>query len=224
MSSRRLLFAIVSCERDKHTHDVIRRTWASRMPLGCDYRFFMGRGATERDEVALDCDDSYQGLTEKALATFEWSLGRGYTNMLHVGRDTYVSPVRVTSTDLWDKDYAGNCGCRTEAGYCPLRPFNDKVPFHYASGGSGSWLSDGAMRVILKSKVRHWADDLMFGWALGEAGIPLWSDARFQKRGKCFYDTRMMTVHLQPKGTDSYLPEYMLRAEAYEIKRKAICS
>lgn len=205
-----IFIGIVSCERDAQTHWAVRDTWVR--PDWCDYKFLMGKGAKEGDELDLACDDSYEGLTEKALRTFEWVLARGYSHMLHVGRDTYVNVNRlIGAKELLEYDYAGHCGYAEHKSYtCPLIP-DPKGRYPYASGGAGSWLSRRAMEIILASPIRHPADDLMFGWCLGEAGIPCRHDYRFQKYGGYLRNTHAITVHLSQK-TGVYDPAWMREA------------
>lgn len=224
MSLPKTIVAVVSCARDQATHDAPRNTWV-RTAEGVDYKFFMGRGslAKQADEVVLNAGDGYGELTEKALATIEWVLSKGYKYMLHIGRDTYISVPRMLGAGLWQYEYAGNCGCQGDFGFCPLSPVNNDIPFHFASGGTGSWLSDTSMRLILKSPIRHYADDLMFGWILGSQGIPLWSDNRFQKRGKCFYSTNQFTLHLS-RGPGNYKFKWMYEAHELELLKRKTCS
>lgn len=216
MRQPRLLVGIVSCEAHRYTHDAIRRTWVTQKGFLADHRFFMGKGANARDEVDLKCDDTYRGLTEKALKTFEWTLKEGYEYILHVGRDTYVSVPRVVAADLWGKDYAGNGGGSHgyKGGWAGSEPDGHGY-FSYASGGAGSWLSAKAMRLVLDSKLRHVADDLMFGWILGTHGILLWDDPRFCKSGG-WLEWDQITMHLS-RGTGNYKPEWMFRAHKHEV-------
>lgn len=209
-----LFLAIVSCWNHRYTHDVIRETWAQNCPA--DYRFILGEAGNRTpspDELALPVGDSYEKLTDKALATIGYAIDCGYDFMLHVGRDTYVDVQKILASDLEQYDYAGNCGCKTPHGYfCPLEPMPAaRSPFHYASGGTGSWLSRKAMKLILDSSIRHRADDLMFGWILGTHGIPLWSDWRFQKKGQALYSEFQFTLHLG-RGTGRYHPSWMVHA------------
>lgn len=208
-----LFLAIVSCWNHRYTHDVIRETWLR--DCRADYKFVIGEAGNRvpsADELDLPVGDSYEKLTEKALATISYALESGYDFMLHVGRDTYVDVPKVLESDLEQYDYAGNCGCIDSHGYfCPLTPVDSRRPFHYASGGAGSWLSRKAMKLILDSKIRHRCDDLMFGWILGTHGIPLWHDWRFQKKGQALYSEYQFTLHLG-RGTGRYHPSWMVHA------------
>lgn len=212
----RLFIGIVSCWAHRYTHQAVRDTWLKTCDV--DYKFLLGEGegTPEADELVLPVKDTYEALTDKALATIDYVLRSGYDYMLHVGRDTYVSVPRVRHSGLDKYDYAGNCGCQGDQGFCPLEAFDEDRPFHYASGGAGSWLSRKAMNMIMESSIRHWADDLMFGWILGSKRIPLWSDNRFQKKGPWLYSPQQFTLHLG-QGTDVYDPSWMYRA--HELSR-----
>lgn len=209
----KLFLAIVSCWKHREMNQAARDTWLQTCSV--DYRFVLGQGdgTPEDDELVLPVSDTYADLTQKAIATIQYALDSGYDYMLHVGRDTYVKVPRVLEAGLEKFDYAGNCGCQGEMGYCPLECFDAERPFHYASGGAGSWLSRKAMELIIASPIRHWADDLMFGWILGTHKIPLWSDSRFQKKGPWLYSPHQFTVHLG-RGTDVYDPVWMYQAHA----------
>lgn len=218
MNSPKLLVAIVSCARDRDTHEAVRQTWATNRQGLADYKFFMGKGAATDDEVSLGCDDSYYGLTDKALATFEWALERGYTHVMHVGRDTYVDVPKLYHAGLWQADerlihYAGNGGGTHgwQGGFCSSLP-DDKGRWNYASGGAGSWLTAHAMRIIIDSPIRHEADDLMFGWALGSVGIYLFDDPRFAKHGSRLVGEQF-SLHLS-RGPGNYDPQWMYDAHA----------
>lgn len=210
----KLFIPIVSCWAHRFTHDPVRQTWLQNCQV--DHAFILG-AANGRipfsDELSLPVGDTYDKLTEKALATIRYVYDAGYDFMLHVGRDTYVDVPRMLEAGLEQFDYAGNCGCRSDslAYFCPLQAFDKKRPYHYASGGAGSWLSRKAMRLILDSSIRHAADDLMFGWILGEAGIPLWSDWRFQKKGTALYSEDQFTLHLS-RGPGKYHSVWMYHA------------
>lgn len=201
-----ILIAVMSCERDIPTHWASRQTWIRQDQA--DTRFFVGKGAKEGDEIDLHCDDSYEGVTEKSLKMFQWCLARGYSHMLHCGRDTYVNVNRLKgAVDLLEYDYAGHAGFRAKEFTCDLTP-DCKGRYAYASGGAGSWLSRRAMETILASPIRHQADDLMYGWALGDAGIPCRHDLRFQKHGRYLRNNRAFTVHLSEE-TGVYDQEWM---------------
>jgi len=208
LSLPKLLIAIVSCERDRWQHTAIRETWAANLNGLADYKFFLGKGAVADDEVSLECDDSYYGLMDKALLAFDWALSAGYTHIMHVGRDTYVHVPKLWAAALWEIHYAGNGGGSHgwNGGYCGAEP-DGKGRWAYASGGAGSWLTAHAMRIILDSPIRHEADDLMFGWALGAAGIYLFDDPRFSKYGT-HLEGNQFSLHLS-RGTGNYNPEWM---------------
>lgn len=210
----------MSCERDIITHDAIRETWVTRLKGLADYKIFIGRARWYKpkpDEVVLDAGDSYEEVTEKSLAIFQWALDHGYTHILHVGRDTYINVEKLVAADLWHLHYAGNGSAAFGVRCFSSSEADSHGMYNYASGGAGSWLTAHAMRTIIASPLRHVADDLTFGWCLGKAGIYLWDDDRFRRRGESLeYD--QFTIHLS-KGTGVYHTAFMYAAHQCEVSR-----
>lgn len=213
----KLLVGIVSCERDRVTHQAVRETWLRFMPSEVDYKFLLGWSEgfqPEPDELLLQCGDSYQELTYKAYAFFRYALRNAYTHVLHVGRDTYVNVPRLVRAGLDEFDYAGHSTDprkdKSEAYDVPLEP-NEIGRYPFASGGAGSFLSARSMTTLLNSSLYHPCDDLLMGWALGQAGISLRHDPRFGHHGDCLYDEKQFTIHLS-KGTGNYDPLQMYKA------------
>lgn len=207
------LIAVMSCAKDQHTHQAIRDTWAKRSEV--DYAFFMGNGVkhNQPDEVILCAPDDYEHVTEKSRAIFEYALARGYDFVLHCARDTYVDTFNLVRAGLFAYDYSGHrTAGGTEAHDVELIS-NRQGKYEYTSGGAGTWLSAKSMRIILDSDRYHVADDLLYGWILGDAGIRLHHDPRFLKSGERIgrYDC---TVHLG-KGTGNYDPSWMYKAHRY---------
>lgn len=205
------LIGIMSCARDRDTHRASRDTWLLNSPL--DHVFFMGRGAkaSQPDELVVDAEDDYEHVTEKSKEMFRYALNKGYSHIFHCGRDTYINAWRLGHSKwLEDIHYAGH---RTSGGikahYAPLCP-DKRGWYEYTSGGAGTWLSAWAMEKILESPLYHVADDLLYGWILGQLGVAVYHDPRFLKWGK-YLKTGDISVHLGRK-TGVYDPEWMYRA------------
>lgn len=207
----RVLFAVMSCWLHQATHRAIRDTWAKNpaQPV----RFFLGReyGETKADEVIVDAPDDYQHVTEKSREIFRYALREGYDYVLHCGRDTYLNIDRVMNAGLEKFEYAG---CKTggsyTSGFCPIIP--DKHGWcEYTSGGAGTWLSRRAMALIVNSPLYHQADDLLYGWILGNEGIALYHHNGFHKSGKLCLGPKDISIHLG-RGTDNYATAWMYRA------------
>lgn len=215
----KLLIAVMSCwgDRERKCHEAIRETWAKDSPI--DVRLFVGAGrsfALLHDEAQVNAADDYAHVTEKSREIFKWALARDYTHVLHCGRDTYVDVRRLLEAGFERYDYAGNCSL--PGGHARFSLIDRPDPhgyFSYASGGAGSWLSRRAMEEIVRSPLYHKADDLLYGWVLGLAGIPCWHDVRFQKYGSYLY-YKNVTVHLS-RGTGQYAPQWMYRC--HELRR-----
>lgn len=207
----RVLFAVMSCWHHQSTHQAIRDTWAYNPSQ--DVRFFVGerKGRAKPDEVIVAAPDDYQHVTEKSREIFKYALDGGYDFLFHCGRDTYTSIKRVMGAGLEKFEYAG---CKTGgsyiSGFCPIIPDNHGW-CEYTSGGAGTWLSRRAMKLILDSPLYHEADDLLYGWILGQAGIPLYHHSGFHKSGKLCLGPEDISIHLG-RGTGNYATSWMYRA------------
>lgn len=211
----KILIAVMSCAKDQHTHQAIRDTWGSKLQPECELVFFGGHGFVPswKDEVLIDAPDDYEHVTEKSRAMFSFALNEDYDFVLHCARDTYVDTFNLVRSGLFSYDYAGHrTAGGTEAHNVDLIS-NRQGKYEYTSGGAGTWLSRKAMKIIVDSPWYHVADDLLYGWILGDAGISLRHDPRFLKNGERIgkYDC---TIHLG-KGTGNYNPSWMYRAHRY---------
>jgi hypothetical protein len=106
----RLLIGVVSCARDRESHELIRQTWAKDSPVAV--RFFVGRDCptTEIDEIALDVPDDWNGLPAKVHAVCRWTLFHGYDFLFKCDTDSYVSIPRLMASGFERWHYMGGCG------------------------------------------------------------------------------------------------------------------
>src|SRR5678816_1245477 len=93
----KLLIAVISCQRDRESHELIRRTWAqTAIALGqlspVDVRFFVGRGCEPMfaDEIPCDVPDDWDGLPAKTQAACMWAVHHDYDFMFKTDTDSYV--------------------------------------------------------------------------------------------------------------------------------------
>lgn len=149
----RPLIAIKSCWRDAENgfNQAVRDTWA-RDVSGADVIFFLGDSrATDtwqlaNDQISLECPDDYNGLPYKTKAICQWAWDRDYTHAFFCDTDTYVVPDRLLDSGFEQYDYVGHFnGARgiPNAIYGSL--------YSWASGGSGYWLSQQAMKIVADS-------------------------------------------------------------------------
>ena len=136
------LVAISSCEAYETSglNNPMRETWLpDAEAVGVDYKFFHGRGATEKsDVVVVDCDDSYMGLIDKFRAKVKWALDRDYDFIFVCLADCYVRPERLVAS-------------------CP-RTYFGSVYTHetfgsYCQGGAGFILSKAACLALTKDTI-----------------------------------------------------------------------
>lgn len=137
----KVLIAIVSCARDRDSHDLIRRTWANDIP--CDYRFFIGRGceANGTDEIPLDAPDDWNGLPAKTKLICEYAVEAGYDFLFKCDTDSYVSVPRLLASGFEKYHYSGGCG--DQANIYPDSCF--------PANGGGYWLSRRAFEYLAKN-------------------------------------------------------------------------
>src|ERR1051326_1837535 len=147
------LFAIKSCQAHRSYHQAIRDTWGKFF----DILFFMGAKHLapkyeRKDEVSLDCDDSYMGLPHKTKAICEYlvqsPLLLNHTHVYFCDNDTFVRPESFYRLD-YDYDYAGKI-C-----HCPIgetAPYTDHMGHYpachpWASGGIGYFVSSRRVKL-----------------------------------------------------------------------------
>lgn len=153
--------------------DAARATWIETAnQSSVDVKFFYGRppaGTLTRrnfwDEVFLDVDDSYDGLTEKVTAMVAWAWEHGYDYFMKVDVDSYVNIPKLLASEFFEWDYAGR------------------------GWGLGYLLSRRAMQIVMQEKqVRSWAEDshvlrTLFAWGDKHPDlfnpIKLYGDGRF---------------------------------------------
>jgi hypothetical protein len=178
----RILLAIKTCHRYAARAQAQRETWIPRLaaavPPGwtVDLRFFLGRPAERpgrlpraiaADEVWMDCDDSYAGLTEKFRKICRWALAREYDYLFSCDDDVYLVPERLLAG--WRAvDYAGR-----------WRGPSGGFPAPYASGFA-TWLSRAAIEILAEApSENHRRDDRWIGNVLWMAGIRCDRETRF---------------------------------------------
>src|SRR5271157_5114842 len=140
----RVLVAITSCHMHRAWQSAQRDTWLPE--LGCDYRFFLGNPVADaaQDEVFLNCPDDYHSLYHKTQGLVRWALERGYDYLYKCDVDTLVCPKNLLSSGFEQWDYTGGRNG------------------HFASGGSGYWLSRKAMELVANSINRDGATEDVF--------------------------------------------------------------
>ena len=192
MTCHRLDYYIDDCTQDYATQkgwrwmdqqarvNTIRATWLKELPV--DYKFFYGTRlrnqkpnqripdkhtlrAPERDEVFLDCGDSYTSNPEKMKAICAWALAHGYDYILRCDDDTFIYPDRLLATNFIQFDYVG-------AG-------TDPNTFH---PGGCMFLSKRAMELIVKGHPTTYADDVWIGQLLRDHGIKLTNEPTMHNR------------------------------------------
>lgn len=151
----KLLFAIVSCHKNRQRREDCRATWLKDLNGAADYKFFLGQGTSvlEEDELQLDVPDDYNNLPIKVREICRWALEHGYDYMLKVDDDTYVFPERMFF-NVVPHDYVGRHNVTSAAhcrkGFC---------------SGFAYWLSRKAMEVMIYGKPDIlWEDQWAGGW------------------------------------------------------------
>ncbi|MGA3200658.1 MAG: hypothetical protein ABSD89_14830 [Halobacteriota archaeon] len=163
----RCLLAVVNSHNRPAFQQAIRDTWLPFIPVGTDYKFFLGPSEREpkADEVFLNCDDSYQGLPSKVRAIVRWAYEHGYDFVLKCDDDVILKPARVMSSGFMYHDFTGHA--------------NDKrtypVPFGFCY-----WLSRKSMAAVVDAELpKDNNDEVWVTECLSRAGIVLSHDPRY---------------------------------------------
>jgi len=111
-------------------HQSLRDTWLPE--LKCDYKFIMGNPLVdaEPDELFLNVSDAYLDNIHKTIGTMRYAMTHGYDYVYKCDVDTLVNPSNLLGSDFEKYDYVGG------------------LNGHFASGGSGYWLSRKAIQII----------------------------------------------------------------------------
>jgi hypothetical protein len=163
----------------------------------------------EPDEVILlNAGDSYLSLPWKTTESLKWGLDRDYDFIVRIFVDTYLLPARMAeSQDLWQHDAAGwSFGC----GPCPAHPDS----FHSCPlGGAAYTTSRKASEAVVNEPIRHWGEDTHCGFALANAGIPIFDDDRFKWDFGVHpaWNKQKFSIHLCDRGR-RYNPIEMVQA------------
>lgn len=164
----RTLISISSCEAFEMSglNDPLRKTWLQdAMELGFDYKFFHGRGSTEKnDVVVLDVEDALFGLTEKAKAKAKWAVENGYDFVFSCFPDLYARPERFLSCGYEKYDYSGNV----------YQHFGGP---RFCQGGPGYFLSKTACAIVASDPSSYlnddcWIADVLIGMNIEAQHIP----------------------------------------------------
>lgn len=170
----RVLVAIVSCARDRESHELIRQTWAKDAPVDCF--FFVGRDCKvdRLDEIPLDVPDDWNGLPEKTREICRYAVRNDYDFLFKCDTDSYVSLPRLLASGFEKYHYSGCCG--EQANIYPDACF--------PANGGGYWLSRrsleylaGNMNLGLGKNCEDWC---VFLSLMKGAGIFVHHDPRYQ--------------------------------------------
>ena len=178
-------------------NQAMRDTFLKAMPLGLDYRFFIGDGnPTGEDETAVyeSFDWADIGYRRKALA------GLYRASTIYTPKDDEIILPNVPD-DFGHLSYKvrGQYRWALEHGYDYVFQIGSDVyvvlsrlmqsgfeSYDYIgkscagyAGGGGYWISKRAMECVVAEPVTHWAEDLWVGLVLRNNGIQLTADSRY---------------------------------------------
>lgn len=198
-----------------------RDTWLRGLGGLADYKFFMGRPASEdSDVVSLDMPDgpiwlSYRDgprtlvLNRKTEALVKYAYENGYDYVFKCDDDTYAWPDRLLWSGFEKYDYSG---------FVDRHYARDIGFYHWAQGGSGYWLSRRAMFVIVEHGLHLVAaEDFAVGQLLARHDIHPHHDARYIP-GATLHDLahpshQILTLH-------KVIPEWMHRLHAKQHEER----
>lgn len=179
---RKLIVAVKSChrDRDRGSHDAIRSTWGAELrKFGVETRFFMGvndrpSSPLQRDEVEVQCADSYAELPFKTREICRWASGKMLDQIFLTDNDTLVIPNRLVALAA-GADYAGRfhwphnvTKSHTATSKKEQGSLTETQPrcYGYASG-AGYYLSRKAAAIVAYEFPNSWAEDLWVGQVMG---------------------------------------------------------
>lgn len=175
------LIGILSCHSLRQWEQAVRETWVTDITAGTDYKFFLGNPIVpaEQDEVFLDVNDTFHGITEKTVGMYRWALENGYKWCFKCDLDTLVRPQALLESDFRQFDWVGGQNN------------------FFASGGAGYWLSRRAMQIVIDHPMELGpAEDVNTAHALLDKGIALHADDRYKFTPGSVLDSHTLTYHL----------------------------
>jgi hypothetical protein len=189
----KILIAIVNCRSRQRTWaQAVRDTWLPFVPKDkADVFFFVGRGEPMElpsDTVALDCDDSYQGLPDKVREIVRWALAHGYDYMLKCDDDVVIHPLGLLLSGFDKFPYSGK--------YNRIPTHND--PFSVPMGFC-YWLDKQCMKLVENAPLPENSndDEKWVARNLYYGGITLHDEARYHlhRTGLIPANKRPIRVH-----------------------------
>ena len=184
----KVLIAFSSGAAYEQNHQAVRETWITEaVKLGCDYKFFLGKGASEKSDVVVcESADDPGGMADRIKEKAKYTLEHGYDFVFMCYPDTYVVPERLLKSGFEQFDYFGSFGRGTG--------FNDKP---YCHGGAGYFLSRKSCSYLVESECTYPNDDCWVGDTLYSKPIHQKSDKRFcQNLGSPLACNDIITSHL----------------------------
>jgi hypothetical protein len=194
----------VSCHRDRAFQQAQRDTWLKDLCV-TDHKFFLGRPSDqpEADEVFLDVNDSYQGLSLKTQAICRWALDNDFDYVFKCDTDTVVNPWEFVFNDFQNYHYSGGFNEDVVPAFS-----SEKILF--ASGGAGYWLSKNALTIVANAaSIVTAAEDVFVAAALrAEKIFPMWNSGYRWRPGETI-DKFVISLHLSSALQKKYEPALM---------------
>jgi hypothetical protein len=173
----KVLIAVVSCARDRHTHDNVRTTWGKDIPV--DLKFFVGQdnGSLQEDEVALPVSDLWDDLPAKVQQVCKYAVEHNYDYLFKCDTDTYIHVPRLLASGFQNHDYTGSTGQENV--------YPDSC---FPASGAGYWLSKKSFTYLADHMNlglgKHCEDWCVFLSLMKGAGIFVKHDARYSAINK----------------------------------------
>lgn len=154
----RPIVLILSCGRDRQYHQQARNTWLKDK---IDYKFILGDSEynAQPDELIVQAGDGYWQVASKIKKAFEYAHTENYSHVFKCDIDTYCYIPRLLNSRFEQYDWIGN-----------------GMPY----GGSGYWLSQKAIEVLLdKPTDRREGEDYWVARNLRVSGFEPFQDKRY---------------------------------------------
>jgi len=189
----KILFAIVTCQKNLNKQQVLRETWLQDIPEGVDWVFVQDREKNEMNlqehELALATQKGYEHLARKSYDLFSYlAKESNYDYVVKIDDDAYVEPQNVVDFIKGKSpDYAGRRNIQYhESGVIPYaqggfyvlsRESVQKIANYTFEDGEGSpWWYGGQKNnkawkgATDEMKAAASTEDLMVGQILLESG------------------------------------------------------
>jgi len=221
----KILIAINSCKQyeDDGFSQHLRDTWLrDAKTYGFDYKFFVGRGAQENEDVvAVDAGDSYLELGSKSVEKFKYAVRQNYSFVFGADCDTAMCMERLATCGFDAFDYYGDFYHQN-----PRQPWPHGSYGKFCQAGPGFFMSRKAMQYFIQDYKEGLSDNLMGDICrshsdvkIGDGGwerfsTPLFVDDHGPRRSNAIITAHLSTI--QPNSDHDFWHKGRVHERMYQ--------